>query len=236
MDKFTQKFTPTVQVFTRNSQGLPVVGFAFSKTPRVSSKVLGPKVLVLGGVHGDEPEGIAAAWGLIDSCYGSMPDVELLIMPVFNPYGAMHARRQNAAGVDLNRNLPSQDWSPQPTKPKYQPGPKPASEPETQALVQHLAQAQTRPDIIISLHSWHPMLNTNGDCSPVVERIAEVTGYKITPDIGYPTPGSLGAYCQELGVPCLTYEIERGLALERVILQHVPALQEGLKAMAKGRT
>ena len=46
----------------------------------------------------------------------------------------------------------------------------------------------------------------------------------------YPTPGSLGTYAGlERGYSTLTYEIERGLALDQVLAVHVPAIRECLK-------
>ena len=63
-----------------------------------------------------------------------------------------------------------------------------------------------------------------------------MTGYKIEPDIGYPTPGSLGTYAGlERQIPTLTYEIERELSFDLIIKNHVPAIIEGLKVSASIR-
>lgn len=75
------------------------------------------------------------------------------------------------------------------------------------------------------------MLNTNGDCSQIQDILSEMTGYKIVPDIGYPTPGSLGALgAIDRGIPTLTYEFEKGMDQEDIIKIHVPALMQALKA------
>ena len=105
------------------------------------------------------------------------------------------------------------------------------SEPENKVLV-HLIDT-FNPDVVFSLHSWKPMLNVNGDL-PEAQIIAEKTGYIIDPDIGYPTPGSLGTYAGiERGIPTLTYELERGIAFKPIVDIHVPAIIAGLKQSEK---
>ncbi len=60
--------------------------------------------------------------------------------------------------------------------------------------------------------------------------MSQETGYKITEDIGYPTPGSLGAYAgQERGIPTITYEIERGSKFQDILKLHVPAIKKALE-------
>ena len=79
------------------------------------------------------------------------------------------------------------------------------------------------------------MLNTNGSL-PEAEIISKMTNYKIEPDIGYPTPGSLGTYTgKEKMIPTLTYEIEREMAFDQVLKVHVPAIVEGLRISAQIR-
>lgn len=183
-----------------------------------------PHVLVMGGVHGDESEGVVLAQALLGECFKSFSyRLRLSLIPTLNWDGVLLKTRQNASGVDLNRNLPTSDWSPEIATPRYHPGPKPASEPENQALIAWLKSS--KPSLIISLHSWKPMLNINGDCEAVANVISKVTGYKVERSIGYPTPGSLGTYGVELGIPTLTYEIEQGLHPHRIIEQHLPALR-----------
>jgi len=192
--------------------------------------------LVLGGVHGDEVEGIVAAWGLYSEIVSGrfQPKLNLTLVPAFNLDGATLKTRTNGNGVDLNRNLPTNDWNPQAFNDRYPPGPSANSEPENQALTTWLDQ--TRPFFVLSLHSWKPLLNVNGDCSPEAEVLHARTGYVIEPSIGYPTPGCLGTYAGlERGMPTLTYEIERGLSAKEVLRVHVPAIVEALEASATAR-
>lgn len=209
----------------RSSLGLPLIAHEFPNS--------GPHVLILGGVHGDEYEGVAAADGFLASLLQSNPyTLNLTVVPRFNPDGVLMRTRGNGRGVDLNRNLPTKDWSPVVKTPRYNPGPAAGSEPENQALMAFIETR--RPALIISLHSWHPVLNVNGDCRPEAEILAKWTGYKIDDDIGYPTPGCLGTYAGlERGSATLTYEIQRGQKVPDVLRIHVPALRDALKATEK---
>ena len=211
--------------FGQTSVGLPIPAYRFSNS--------GAKVLILGGVHGDEVEGVIAANGLLKAFEHEFNyKLDLTLVPSFNLDGVLHRTRVNARGVDLNRNLPTKDWSPEIKTPRYHPGPFPNSEPENQALTNFLELE--KPQMIFSLHSWNPMLNVNGDCLAEAECLHQHTGYRIDTDIGYPTPGSLGTYAGlERQSPTLTYEIERGLDSESILKIHVPAILEALKESEK---
>ncbi len=215
--------------FAQTTLGLPVHAYQWTTS---DSKAV--KVLILGGVHGDEPEGIVAAKGLIEHFRNQMSlNLHLTIVPEFNPEGMLLKTRGNSNKVDLNRNLPTQDWSPIAATKRYYPGPRALSEKENQYLVDWITNE--KPDVIYSLHSWKPMLNTNGDLPEAIE-ISKLTGYVIEPDIGYPTPGSLGTYAGfEKKIPTLTYEIERDISFDLIIKIHVPAIISGLKISEQRR-
>lgn len=180
--------------------------------------------MILGGVHGDEPEGVVAAWGLLKTLMSKFDyKLNLTLVPEFNLDGIIDKTRMNANKVDLNRNLPTKDWSPEARSPRYNPGPHPLSETENQGLVQFLKDHKVK--FITSLHSWEPMININGNCEEEAQVLAKMTGYKIEKDIGYPTPGSLGTYAGfEQNIPTITYEIQRDMDLTEVAKVHVPAL------------
>lgn len=189
----------------------------------------GPKTLILGGVHGNEWEGIVCAKALLSSFIEDMPlNLDLTIVPILNVDGAIRNQRKNFNQVDLNRNLPTKDWTADVAEEKYFPGPSANSEPENQALVKWIENNQ--PKIVISLHSWNPMLNVNGDCNPEAEVINQLTGYEIKESIGYPTPGCLGTYTGlEQNMPTITYELERNIDFEKIHDVHVPAIMAALK-------
>jgi protein MpaA len=216
---------PSPFVFGKTAIGLPIPAYRWEAG--------GPEVLVLGGVHGDETEGVVCGYGLLEALTREFSlKLNLTLAPAFNMDGVLAKARVNGNGVDLNRNLPSNDWNPQAFNERYPPGPHANSEPENQALVAYLEAR--KPRFVLSLHSWKPMLNVNGACLPEAEAIRGLTGYVIEPSIGYPTPGSLGTYAGiERDMPTLTYEIERGLSPREVLRVHVPAVLAGLAAAQK---
>lgn len=217
--------------FGETKLNLPIHGYRFKAATSPEKKA---HVLIIGGVHGDEPEGVVAARGLLEVFRQKYQlDLNITLVPEFNPEGVLLKTRGNSNKVDLNRNLPTKDWTSVAATERYNPGPSALSEKENQALVTWLKAHKT--DFIISLHSWKPMLNTNGDV-PEAQVIARHTGYVIEPDIGYPTPGSLGTYAAfENKIPTLTYEIERDIKFDQIIRVHVPAVIEGLKESARIR-
>jgi protein MpaA len=217
-------------VFGQTSLGLPIPAHRFSSYRPLKNPA---KVLILGGVHGDEIEGLIASHALLKEFMQSFAlNLDLTLVPALNLDGALHRTRTNYRGVDLNRNLPTKDWSPEIKTPRYHPGPFANSEPENQALAFFIDQE--KPNFVLSLHSWYPVLNVNGDCLKEAEVLARWTRYRIDADIGYPTPGCLGTFAGlERNSPTLTYEIERGLSPEKIIEIHVPAIREALKETEK---
>ena len=213
------------KLFGNSSQGLPIICHSFGKQ--------GPVVLILGGVHGDEPEGIWIAFGLLEKWIKKFPyKLRLTLIPCFNIEGALSCKRTNSNKVDLNRNLPTKNWTAKFEKKKYYPGPGPCSEPENKALTKWIST--NKPKLIISLHSWNPMININGACHPEANIIAEATGYKLADYIGYPTPGSLGDYCGlERNVPVITYEAAKGERIKETLSLHIPAIEKALFASEK---
>lgn len=215
----------TTTIFGKTAHGLPIPAYHFGSQ--------GPRVLILGGVHGDEGEGVIAGHGLLESFMKSFPyQLHLTLVPMLNVDGVVAKTRQNGNGVDLNRNMATKDWTAEVANPRYFPGTQANSEPENQALANFIDQEA--PAFVLSLHSWHPVLNVNGDCLAEAEILKEKTGYKIDASIGYPTPGCLGTYAGlERKSPTLTYEIERGLAPTEILRVHVPAILACLKATEK---
>ena len=205
--------------------GLEMSGFQWDAT-KGSPK----NILILGGVHGDEIEGVIASFGLITHFRKNFDlRLNLFIIPQFNLDGILARTRGNSRGVDLNRNLPTSDWSAVAATPRYHPGSAACSENENKSLIAFIKEKNF--EFIYSLHSWKPMLNINGDARKVAEVIHQHTGYVIDEDIGYPTPGSLGSYGLEKKIPVLTYEIERGLDFQKIVSMHVPAICDSLKVL-----
>src|SRR5436189_798790 len=77
----------------------------------------GTRVLVVGCIHGNETAAIAIA----DALERLAPrDLDLWVVPDLNPDGVAAGMRQNAHGVDLNRNFP---WHWRPMSGVYASGP-----------------------------------------------------------------------------------------------------------------
>jgi hypothetical protein len=83
-----------------------ILGYTFGHGAR--------KILVLGGIHGDETSAIYLSWAL--QHYYSVQksripaNITLYIIPVFDLDGYYLHTRLNARGVDLNRNFPTANW------------------------------------------------------------------------------------------------------------------------------
>jgi protein MpaA len=162
---------------------------------------------LIGGVHGDEVEGVYVLKELFQwlKTEHALKDLPMIVVPILNVDGYRANSRVNAHLVDLNRNLPTKDWSTQHAKPRYNPGPKALSEPENQFLVKLLDKF--KPGIIISFHTWKPILNYNGDCKDLAEYLSSFNNYEVASDIGYPTPGSLGTFgVEKYNSGVLTFE------------------------------
>ncbi|RPJ76095.1 MAG: DUF2817 domain-containing protein [Alphaproteobacteria bacterium] len=162
---------------------------------------------ILGAVHGDEIEGAHLAKELFTWLSDTNEvDLPLIIVPIVNIDGYKSKTRVNGNGVDLNRNLPSNQWTPEAREAKYFPGTSPLSEPENKYLVSLFEQFPPR--FIISFHTWYPVINYNGSCKEVAEFLASFNKYPIEADfLTHPTPGSLGEYGpQVLGSAVLTFE------------------------------
>lgn len=191
-------------------------------------------ILFIGGVHGDEPEGVRLAeeflaW-LQQADSAGTSTVPWLLIPCLNPDGYSKKERTNANGVDLNRNFPCRDWSSEAKAPRYYPGPSPGSEREVQALVKLIEDE--KPHLIVHFHSWEPcVVYTGAPGKQAAETLALGTGYECREDIGYPTPGSLGQYgWLEHGTPVICIEEQEHIELEKVW----PHFKKGLTTLVTG--
>jgi len=219
--------TSHTRVLGHTRLGLPILAHDFGPQ--------GPSLLLLGGVHGDEIEGVTLMRHLLSSWTNSYKyNFGSWLIPEVNPEGVLLKTRTNSAGIDLNRNLPTKDWTAEVQNPRYTPGPSPNSEPENQILT-HVIQT-LKPFLIISFHSWKPVILINGDCDQEAQLLSQHCGYEARRDIGYPTPGSLGTYSGiEKNMPTITFEIERGLALDKVVEKFSPAVQTLMDWLEKKR-
>ena len=134
----------------------------------------GNVLLVIGTIHGDEPDGKR----VIDELLTESAPVngEIWVIRDGNPDGAKLATRRNANEVDINRNFPIKWLASDPSAGTYS-GPSPASEPETLALMN--AVELIKPTRIVVFHQPYEQI----DCPPerpttISDRLSQLTGYK----------------------------------------------------------
>ena len=116
---------PRIERLGRSIEGRPI------NVVRIGDPAAPRKVLVIGCIHGNEPEGRK----IVDLLRGAVPPpgAELLLVRNINPDGLQRHTRQNAHLVDLNRNSSQgRRFLGGPGTPYYA-GPRAFSEPETRA-------------------------------------------------------------------------------------------------------
>lgn len=170
------------------------------------------RIYLIAGIHGDEPEGIAATASIIEH-FARDPRCTIRLVLDMNPDGTHESRRTNAAGVDLNRNWPAANFRPSRTH-----GPGPLSEPESAGVYDDLLDFA--PDLVVVFHSASrahaPFVNFDGPAAGLASAFANAAkphaiNWSVVPSMGYPTPGSLGSLLGiDRGVPILTIEFQRG--------------------------
>lgn len=185
------------QTKTNNKNELLLLGGSFSNNP----------ILVVGVVHGDEPQGE----DLINR-YLADNKSGMLFIPSLNPDGKQLGRRTNSNGVDINRNFPTKNWE-LTEKDNYFGGETPASEIETRFLAEIIEEY--KPRLILTLHTPYKIVNYDGPAKEVSEKISEIIGYPVEESIGYPTPGSFGTYAGvERNIPTITLEMDEEEAID----------------------
>lgn len=186
-----------------------------------------PRLLLIGGTHGDEPEGVRLAQDCLKHLLVADPASigwQISIITCLNPDGISKNQRTNGRGVDLNRNYPSQNWSPVFKEAKYYPGPNPASEPEIQAVVSWIQKYS--PKLIIHFHSWKPCVVCTGEPGKVyAQELATSSGYALQTSIGYETPGGLSQFgWHDLGIPIICTEEQEHSPLNKTWENFGPGL------------
>jgi protein MpaA len=133
----------------------------------------GPRVLVVGAIHGDELAGIAVARALERTRTGA----DLWVVPDLNPDGAARGTRQDGRGVDLNANWSSQwhgggrPWD------VYYPGPRPFSERE--ARIARSLILRVRPQVTIWYHQHMDVVWAWGPSTAAGRRYARAAGMRL---------------------------------------------------------
>jgi protein MpaA len=130
-------------------------------------------VLVVGGIHGNEPASPPIVRSLVEIT--PPPDFEVWLVPEMNPDGVAAGTRANAANIDLNRNF-SWEWD------AVDGGPAPFSEPETRAIANLIEQL--RPDVVVWVHQPLHYVSSIGPTPDEYEQAwSRASGLPVRPDV-----------------------------------------------------
>lgn len=149
---------PTAAVAAPVSEGRPAVvgartiGHSVKGRPIRTWRLGEPgrrRIVLVSTMHGDEPHTRAILETLRDG--RAIRGVDLWVVPTYNPDGLARGTRRNARGVDLNRNFPHR-WKE--LDGRYESGRRPASEPETRAVMAFLEEIDP-----VRVASFHQPLN-----------------------------------------------------------------------------
>jgi murein peptide amidase A len=157
--------TATPQLLGRSYQGRAIAAY------ELGDPAAARKVLVVGCVHGNECAGIAVLDRL--RRLGPLPGVDLWLVPDANPDGHAAGIRQNARGVDLNRNFPDR-W--RRLGGAYYSGPAPASERETRLAMRLIRRL--RPQVTIWFHQHLNMVVLTSGNLGLQRRFARLGGLR----------------------------------------------------------
>ena len=140
------------------------------------------QVLAVGQIHGDEPGGLRVISALRRM---RVPrGVAVWTVRSVNPDGARFGTRQNARGVDLNRNFPG-GWRPSAPGSRYYGGRRPLSQPESRAAARLIRRLEPR--ITIWFHQPYGfVVRTPSADRRVWKRYARLAGMRTAPLPRYP--------------------------------------------------
>lgn len=188
----------------------------------IKAVVVGPRdaarnVLVVGSVHGNETAGHAIVAAL-RARNAAPAGTALWLVRSFNPDGVVLGSRQNARGVDLNRQAPYR-WRSLPRGTFYS-GPRALSEPESRAAIRLVRRV--RPDLTLF---YHQALGIFGGRGLVERRYARAVGLPWGTIAG-DYPGSITNW-QNHRFPAdeaFVVELAAGRLTRRAVRRHVRAV------------
>ncbi len=191
-------------------EGLPIIEREFGP---VSGREALSRVLVIGGIHGDEYSSVSIVFKFMKKLERYHSGLfHWKLVPLMNPDGLLQkkSQRMNVRGVDLNRNFPTPNWHEESHRywvkktkrnPRRYPGPAPLSEPESQWLAKTISEFQ--PDVIVSIHAPFGILDFDGPKKRAPKRFGE-----LHLNLLGTYPGSLGNYAGvHKEIPVVTIEL-----------------------------
>ena len=225
-----------VEEYGRSRDGVPLRVFR----PDGDGPVTG---LLTAAQHGEEADTALLVRRLLERVPGA--ETRWAVIPVLNPDGLLAGTRQNAAGVDLNRNFPSATWQPDVTftfppgidpelrvlanrTNRSSPGAHAGSEPETQALIALIERLD--PALVVDLHSPLELIFVRGDVpGTLTEGLARSADLPYQDQFVGHCPGAFDDWLIERSTPVIVYEIEHA-GLPALCKRHLPGLEAVLRS------
>jgi murein peptide amidase A len=189
--------------------------------PPLDNKQPMGKVLLIGGIHGDEYSSVSVTFKWLNILLKHHSGLfHWNISPLLNPDGLLRkkSQRTNSNQVDLNRNFPSGEqtqahldyWEKETrSDPRRYPGTQPLSEKESQWLSDLIDQF--RPDVIVSVHAPFGLIDFDGQTiNPSIKKAKPPSHLgPLHLHLLGTYPGSLGRYGSEvINIPVITVELE----------------------------
>jgi hypothetical protein len=228
-----------------SGQGLPIEAFRFGTGTR--------KFVIVGGTHGAPERNTGVLSRQLIDWFGNHPeaipaDVRLYIIPVLNPDGDKLESRQNASGVDLNRNMNTNldkcsqnDWAQRVYGASAvisdTGGPHADSEPESRVIRAFLLDASA----VVFLHSAaglvFPAFCEDPIANAMAQTYAKAGNYQYARYWDkYPITGGMHDWARGIDLPAIIPELESGddpefdrnLAGIQAVLANTPALLPAL--------
>ncbi|PJE65034.1 hypothetical protein COU91_03850 [Candidatus Saccharibacteria bacterium CG10_big_fil_rev_8_21_14_0_10_47_8] len=203
--------------------GRSIVAYQFGSGPNM--------ILYIGATHGNEQNSmvILQKWiSELDANPDSIPAGRtIVVIPSINPDGVAANNRLNAAGIDLNRNFPSDNWQTNVTQPggggamTTAGGSAPLSEPESRALANFVIAKQPR--LVLTYHSHAGVVEANeaGDSVSLASAYSVKANYSAIPisSIGntfdYSTTGAMEDWMKDaLNLSAFVIELQSPTADE----------------------
>ena len=224
-----------VEEYGRSRDGVPLRVFL----PAGDGPVAG---VLTAAQHGEEADTALLARRLLERVPAA--ETRWAVIPVLNPDGLLAGTRQNAAGVDLNRNFPATTWEPGEsfTYPpgidpelrvlanrtnRSSPGTHAGSEPETQALIGLIERFD--PPLVVDVHSPLELIFVRGDVPPgLTESLARSANVPAQDEFEGHCPGAFDDWLTERGTPVIVYEIEHA-GLPALCKRHLPGFEALLR-------
>jgi len=140
------------------------------------------RVLIVGSIHGNELAGDQIAAALQSAV--PRPDADFWIVQQLNPDGAVAATRQNAHGVDLNRNFPFR-WQPLGRRGSLDySGSRALSEPESVAAANLIGRIH--PTLAIWFHQHLAVVDDSQGPTTIERQFSALVGLRLARLTDYP--------------------------------------------------